>query len=106
AESDLALLELVRNPPIPLASTRHPEVSPALDPAMSRATALRAADRHTTAFDLRRDLMAAVPGAVAVPPAMLRELVRHVCPCARCTAGTLWRCSALSGPSTRPVAPA
>ncbi|HSR97428.1 MAG TPA: serine/threonine-protein kinase, partial [Kofleriaceae bacterium] len=86
AESDLALLELVRNPTIPLASTRHPDVSAALDAAMSRATARRAADRHATAFDLRRDLMAAVPGAVAVPPETIGELVRHVCERERKTA--------------------
>jgi hypothetical protein len=84
--SDLAVLELVRNPVIPLASTLHPEVSAALDEVMSRATARRPEDRHQTALELRRDLMTAVPGAVAVPPEMIAELVRHVCERERRTA--------------------
>src|SRR5262249_2673643 len=76
---DLAVLELVRNPVIPPPSRVNPLISPALDAVVLRATAVRPEDRHQTALELRRDLMAAVPGAVAVPPELVSELVHHVC---------------------------
>ena len=76
---DLAVLEAVRNPVIPPPSTINPEVSAALDAVVLRATAKRPEDRHQTALELRRDLMAAVPAAVAIPPETIAELVHHVC---------------------------
>jgi serine/threonine-protein kinase len=79
AKTDLAVLELVRNPTIPPPSSLHPEVSAALDAVLARATAKRREHRHQTALELRRDLMGAVPAAVAIPPELIAELVRHVC---------------------------
>jgi eukaryotic-like serine/threonine-protein kinase len=78
AKNDLAVLELVRNPVIPPPSQLNPEVSAALDAVVLRAIALRPDDRHQTALELRRDLMAAVPDAVAIPPELVGELVHHV----------------------------
>jgi serine/threonine protein kinase len=86
AKNDLALLELVRNPVIPPPSSLHPEVSAALDAVLARATAKRPEHRHQTALELRRDLMSAVPAAVAIPPELIAELVRHVCERERKTA--------------------
>jgi serine/threonine-protein kinase len=79
ANHDLAVLELVRNPVIPPPSQHNPAVSPALDAIVLRATALRPEDRHQTALELRRDLMNVVPGAIAIPPEAVGELVHHVC---------------------------
>jgi len=79
ASNDLAVLELVRNPTVPPPSTLNPEVSPALDAAVLRATARSPEHRHPSALELRRDLMAAVPEAVAIPPELLAEIVAHVC---------------------------
>jgi serine/threonine-protein kinase len=78
AKNDLAVLELVRNPVIPPPSQRNPEVSAALDAVVLRATALRPEDRHQTALELRRDLMAAVPDAIAIPPELVGELVHRI----------------------------
>jgi eukaryotic-like serine/threonine-protein kinase len=79
ASNDLAVLELVRNPTVPPPSTLNPEVSPALDAIVLRAIARHPGHRHQTALELRRDLMAAVPDAVATPPELLAELVEHIC---------------------------
>jgi serine/threonine-protein kinase len=78
AKHDLAVLELARNPVIPPPSQLNREVSAALDAVILRATALRPEDRHPTALELRRDLMAAVPNAVAIPPELVGELVHQV----------------------------
>src|SRR5262245_61410774 len=55
ASNDLAVLELVRNPTVPPPSTLNPEVSPALDAIVLRATARNPEHRHPTALELRRD---------------------------------------------------
>ncbi|MFT5356599.1 MAG: hypothetical protein ACI9KE_003824, partial [Polyangiales bacterium] len=75
AANDIALLELVRHPKIPLPSSLAPEVSPALDAIVMKALAQDPGDRPATTSVLRAELAAAVPEALGVTQDEVAELL-------------------------------
>ena len=75
---ELGLLELVRAPTIPPPSTLNPGVGLALDAVVARALAPSRDDRTASTLELRRELMRAVPGAMAVPVETVGQLVNLV----------------------------
>lgn len=78
AADDLAALEQVRNPTVVAPSTYNPLVPPALDSVVMRAMAADPKDRQTSALELRRQLMHAVPSAVSPPEETISGLVARV----------------------------
>lgn len=75
ADNDFALLELVRDPKLPPASTFNPAVPPALDAVIARATAREAEQRFDTAQQMRKALAQAMPSALALDASDLERLL-------------------------------
>ncbi len=75
ADNDFALLELVRDPKLPPASTFNPAVPPALDAVIARATAREAEQRFETAQQMRKALAQAMPSALALDASDLERLL-------------------------------
>ncbi|MEJ7602324.1 MAG: protein kinase [Kofleriaceae bacterium] len=72
---ELGLLELVRAPTVPAPSTLNPSVGLALDAVIARALAPALEARTASTLELRRELMRAVPGAMAIPGETIGQLV-------------------------------
>ncbi|MBX3270776.1 MAG: serine/threonine protein kinase, partial [Sandaracinaceae bacterium] len=75
ADNDFALLELVRDPKIPLAASYNPGVSAALDAVIAKATAREADDRYESAQQMRKALAQAMPAALALDASDLEKLL-------------------------------
>jgi serine/threonine-protein kinase len=75
SESDLGLLDRVRNPRIPALRTRRPEVPAALERAVHRMLELDPARRPATALEARLELLDACPAAASITSVSLGALV-------------------------------
>jgi serine/threonine-protein kinase len=80
AKSDLAVLDMVRNPRPAPPSEFAPEVTPALDAAVLAALAASPEDRPPTALAFRASLLAAVPEASTLGAPDLSALLAAVLP--------------------------
>ncbi len=78
ASNELALLQMVRDPKLVPASTYNASVPPALDAVIAKATAREAADRFSTAQEMRRALAKAMPAALALDASDIERLLRAV----------------------------
>jgi eukaryotic-like serine/threonine-protein kinase len=76
--SDLAVLDMVRNPTPEPPSRFAPGIPPALDAAILAGLAPSADHRPATAIDLKRMLLEALPGAATVDASQLAEIVEAV----------------------------
>jgi serine/threonine-protein kinase len=75
ADTDLALLELVRAPEVPRLADTAPGITPALDQVLRQALSVDREARPATARQLRHMLLAAYPEARTVDPAELAALL-------------------------------
>lgn len=76
--SDLAVLDMVRNPTPEPPSHFAPGIPPALDAALLAGLAPQMDHRPATAIDLKRMLIDALPGAATVDASQLAEIVEAV----------------------------
>jgi serine/threonine protein kinase len=79
-DSDLAVLELVRDPQVRPPSELRAGIPPALDAAVMKALAPEPADRFQSAQEMRRALVDAVPAASLIDAADLAALLTAVMP--------------------------
>jgi serine/threonine protein kinase len=77
ADTDLALLDIVRAPALPSLSELVPDVPPAIEQVLRRALAVDREERPATARQLRQMLLAAYPEARTADPAELGSLLEH-----------------------------
>ena len=78
AESDILLLNQVRDPEIEAPSVHAKGIDPALDRVVLKALAPNPDERYQTAKDLRRDLARAIPDALALDSERVSELLQVV----------------------------
>jgi eukaryotic-like serine/threonine-protein kinase len=77
-DSDLELLDLVRNPNAPRLRSERPDIPQALDDVVAQMLSPSADGRPESALAARRALLEAVPGAAAVTPEARAELVESL----------------------------
>jgi serine/threonine protein kinase len=78
AENDLRLHDLVKNPVVEPPSKYVEGLPPALDALIMRTLSKDPAQRPASALDFRRQLVQAVPGALAIDSDQLADLLRTV----------------------------